>query len=449
MPFVPMRSVRVQMTLFVLLAILLSWMVSGAVSSYLVYQNVSALRQQMLTRPDLYPNPIPPPRITAVEILVGPQQVVPRGLPPRQTPNGERRNPPPRLDERQPGPPQPNMDRNPPPDNPRGAGQPGIDNRPFPRQNPRPIRFPWPALLLRAGVALLMALFTGMVMSRRFTRPLTALADGAKAYQAGKLDHRIPLAGEDEFAEVAEAMNGMAQRVSRQISTLEDDAARRRHLLADVAHELRGPVTTMRTMAGALAEGVAADPERHDRAVQSLVRTSDRMLHLVTDLLELAKLDLRELPLHLQPVDLRELAEACVQNHQPAAQQAEIILLPVESGPPLMVQADPDRITQVVDNLLNNAISYAGAGAQIKVQLAAGAQPRLAVTDNGQGISARHLPYVFDPFYRADNARTPGEHSGLGLRIARGLLEAHGGTLTLESREGEGTRAVLTFPAAV
>ncbi len=299
----------------------------------------------------------------------------------------------------------------------------------------------------QAIIALLLALLTGAWLSRRFTRPLLELVKGARALRAGRYHYRVPVMGDDEFAQLASALNDMAGQVSTHVGKLEDDAKRRRQFLADVAHELRTPVTTMRTMAGALEEGLADDPERHTRAVCSLVRTSDRMLHLVTDLLELAKLDLHELPLHRQPVDLHELASICVQAHTAAAAQAKIRLHILPPGEPLIVNVDADRIAQVLYNLLNNAISYAGEGAEVGVTLQRGDPVQLVVTDTGHGIPARHLPYIFDAFFRGDAARTPGDaHCGLGLRITRGLVMAHGGTLTMQSSEEQGTRAIVTLP---
>jgi signal transduction histidine kinase len=109
-----------------------------------------------------------------------------------------------------------------------------------------------------------------------------------------------------------------------------------------------------------------------------------------------------------------------------------------------MIKADPNRLSQVIDNLLNNAISYAGEGAQVKIVITPGEKTSIAVIDNGIGIPARHIPYIFDSFYRVDTVRTPGDrHSGLGLRIARGIIEAHNGTLTLQSEQGEGTRVEI------
>ncbi|MHB0938395.1 MAG: sensor histidine kinase [Armatimonadota bacterium] len=299
------------------------------------------------------------------------------------------------------------------------------------------------AFLFRFAIAVLLALAAGAWLSRRFTRPLDALADGAKAFHDGKLDHRISLEGDDEFTRVAASMNQMAGQVAAQLAELEADAHRRRQLLADVAHDLRSPIAAMKTTAEAMRDGLANTPERRELALASMVDTADRLQRLVTDLLDLARLDLHELPLHRQFVDLRALAAEVVHSRLLDAEQAGIILRPMPPGEPLPVDADPDRLAQVLDNLLDNAVSHAGQGAEVTVTLQENPFT-ITVADTGRGIAAEHLAFLFDPFYRADPARTPGtHHSGLGLRIARGIVEAHGGTLELESKEGEGTRVQI------
>jgi len=462
MRFVPKANVRVQLTLTILLVILLSWLCSTVMSNYLILQGMHNLRQSMLLHPELYPRPLPEPNIGLRELLLGPTERVTDlfgfAQPPRQNPRAET---PERVGEDNegvpPGPPDNNSggmspspredDIAPQPPNPPdniASGMAPLPRRPAPPPRMELYRI---IILARAFVALLFALLAGAWLSRKFTRPLSELSHGAQVLQSGNFDYRLPVHGGDEFTQVSLAMNGMAERVAGQIGHLEEEARRRQQFLADVAHELRSPVTTMRTMAGALEEGLAEDPERHTRAITALVRTSDRLQHLVTDLLELAKLDLHELPMHRQPVDIRELAGACLQAHVPAAAQAGIVLQPVAPGAPLMLEADPDRLAQVLDNLLENAINYAGSGAQVTITLDDGDPVRLMVADTGQGIPARHLPYLFDAFYRVDSSRTPGQSpSGLGLRITRGLVEAHGGTLTLDSEVGKGTRVTVSLP---
>ncbi len=474
MRFVPKGNVRVQLTLTILLVILLSWLCSTIMSNYLILQGMRNLRETMLLHPELYPHPLPEPQIGLRELLLGPAEgfahLLDQPRPPRATSLAR----PPGMagEDGEPGPPEPSTrdagepgprpqrdDVEPGPSRPPAQSEGGAGRRPlgtdFALGPPRP-RGPASlpgadlyriVIFARAFVALFFALLAGAWLSRKFTRPLSELSHGAQMLQHGNFAYRLPVHGGDEFTQVSQAMNGMAERVARQISHLEEEARRRQQFLADVAHELRSPVTTLRMMAGALEEGLAEDPERHTRAVHSLVRTSDRLQHLVTDLLELAKLDLHELPLHRQPVDVRELAGACLQAHAPAAAQAGVLLQPVAPGEPLMLEADPDRLAQVLDNLIENAIHYAGVGAQVAITMTEDDPVRLMVEDTGQGIPARHLPYLFDAFYRVDTSRTPGNSpSGLGLRITRGLVEAHGGTLTLDSEVGKGTRVMVSLP---
>jgi signal transduction histidine kinase len=256
--------------------------------------------------------------------------------------------------------------------------------------------------------------------------------------------------GESDFTRVALAMNRMAERLRGQIDELERDAERRKQLLADVAHELRTPVMTMQTMCSAMVGGLADQPERKQQALASLHRASERLSRLVSDLLELAKLDLKELPIHLQKIEVRELLTAILQNHAGAARQLQVILHELDPGPPVEVMADPERLTQILDNLVNNAIHHAGSGATVQLSVEPGDPVQIKVADTGKGIAPEHLPYLFDPFYRVDQVRTPGDpHCGLGLRIARGLAEAHHGRLTLSSRIGQGTTAIVSLPHAL
>ncbi|MHB9037108.1 MAG: HAMP domain-containing sensor histidine kinase [Armatimonadota bacterium] len=417
MRIVPRASVRTNLILAILLTIVLSWFISSGIANYFNYLSMRSLYQQMTKHPDIYPRPIPEPRFGVVEFLTG--------RPP--FPREPGRRPPPRLG------PQPGS---PPMGDPNG-GPPG----------PNPVWFELRGLVLRLVVALALASLASAWLGRKFTRPLTQLAKGAEAFQSGDFGYRIPASEKNEFAAVATAMNEMAQQVFDQISRLEKDAERRRQFLADIAHEFRSPVTTMRTMAGALQDGMAEEPERRERAISALVGTSERLLRLVQDLMELAKLDLDDFPLNVRQVDLRKLAESVVQSHEAQAAAAGIVLRPLDPVPPVKANVDPDRITQVLNNITENAISYAGKGAEVRVSLEDGDSVRISVSDTGKGIRAVDIPYVCDPFYRADAARTPGDcHSGLGLSIACRLIEAHGGKLTVSSEEGKGTTATILIP---
>lgn len=303
-------------------------------------------------------------------------------------------------------------------------------------------------LPIQATIAVVLSLGAGAWLARHFTRPLSRLEEGAHAFHAHRFQHRIPQLGGDEFARVAASMNEMAERVEGQFAALETDARRRRQLLADVAHELRSPVATLKTMAEAMRDGLASQPERRERALSAMVGTSDRLQRLVSDLMELAKLDLRELPLHIQSVDLANVADQSLIAHSDAAERAGIHLRPLCADGDTIISGDPMRLGEIVDNLLGNAVDHAGREAEVWLEVRGNDQGvTLIVADTGRGIAEEHMPFIFDPFYRADTVRTPGDqHSGLGLRIARALAEAHGGTLLLESTEGHGARATLSLP---
>jgi signal transduction histidine kinase len=420
MRFVPRASVRTSVIVAILLTVVLSWVISGGVANYLNYRNFRAFRAEMMKHRDQNARPIPEPKFGFWEFLTG-RPPIPLGAGETREPH---MGPPPDMI------PRPGM----PPDV--GPGGPPLERRHH--------GFDFGGLAMRLGVVLGLAVAAGLWMGRKFARPLAQLAKGADAFQSGNFDYRIPRTGTHEFAAVATAMNEMASRVSDQITRLETDAERRRQFLADVAHELRSPVTTLGTMIAALQDGLADEPARREFALSALAANSQRLSRLVQDLMDLAKLEVTELPLERRETDLRELVSAAVRSHEPEAAEAGITLSPVEAGPVVMSNVDPDRLAQVMDNIIENAIHYAGSGAEVKVVVTDDNPVRITVSDTGKGIKAADLPYVLDPFYRADAARTPNDsHSGLGLSIASKLIGAHGGKLTIESEEGKGTTVVI------
>ncbi|MEN6356291.1 MAG: HAMP domain-containing sensor histidine kinase [Armatimonadota bacterium] len=414
MRIVPRVNVRVSLALAILLTIVLSWIISSGIANYLNYLNIRSFQQEMVKHPELYPRPMPEPRFGWMEFLSASYPFPPK------------------------------HERRPPPD-------PNMMNKPRPPVERPPDRSSIPFDLkwsfIRLGVALGLAALAGAWLGRRFTRPLTQLTSGAEAFRSGDFEYRIPISGKSEFAEVADAMNDMAGQVSDQIRRLEKDAERRRQFLADIAHEFRSPVATMRTMAGALSDGIADEPERKERAISALVGTSERLLRLVRDLMELAKIDLDDFPLNVRDVDMRELVTSVICLQDAKAAEAGIIIHPLQSPEFVTAKVDPDRITQVLDNIIDNAISYAGECSHVNVTLEDGDQIKIIISDTGKGIRQADIGCVLDPFYRADAARTPGDcHSGLGLSIACRLVEAHGGNLNIDSKEGAGTTVTIVIP---
>lgn len=433
MSIVPKDSVRFQVAIAVLVMIVVSWVLSTGLANYLNYLSIMSVRQEMLKNPAVYPHPIPEPQFGFLDFLLG--------RPPRSQDTASS-NPPPTQPKR----PALSGPAGPPfPQGPGAAGQ-RPDGAPAPRFF-SPMELRW--VLLRMVVALALALLAAFWIGRKLTKPLTELTDGARAFHSRNFSYRVQSKGNGEFTAVATAMNEMAEEVSQHIRNLEEDADRRRQFLADIAHELRSPITTMRTMAGALQDGVAEDPKRKAHAVSVLVRTSERMLRLVQDVMELVELDLDQLPITPADVDLSSLVSGVISSLKDEAERSGVILQPFHAEMAIKAKVDPDRITQVLDNIIGNAISYAGKGASVSITIEECDPIRIIITDTGIGIPAKDLPQILNPFYRVSAARTPGEnHIGLGLSIARRMIEAHGGKISITSEENKGTSVTCTLPNA-
>jgi signal transduction histidine kinase len=309
-----------------------------------------------------------------------------------------------------------------------------------------------------AGVA---ALLLTLALSRRILGPIEALTAAAHAMERGDLSRRVWARSNDEIGELARAFNAMADGLARQERL-------RRTLVGDVAHELRTPLTNIRGYLEALRDGVA----RPDPALLGSLHDEALLLNrLVDDLQDMALAEAGQLHMDPRPVALREIVDQAAGALQPALDEKALNLC-VELSPDLPdVQADPERVGQVLRNLLNNAITHTPIGGQIAVSatisqgeqeirrqaegdratLPVSRSPGLLVSvwDSGTGIAPEHLPNVFERFYRADRSRSRATGgAGLGLAIVKQLVEAHGGRVWAESAPGQGTCIRFTLPAA-
>jgi two-component system phosphate regulon sensor histidine kinase PhoR len=221
--------------------------------------------------------------------------------------------------------------------------------------------------------------------------------------------------------------------------------------VANVSHELRTPLTAIKGTVETLRDGAVDDPQVRDRFLETVEDETDRLIRLVNDLLVLSRADSAALNLQRQPVDLVHLSKATMEKLETQATARDIILrVEASPGTPLAL-ADPDRIEQVLVNLLDNACKYSphGGTVTVRVQDTQDQQVRVEVEDRGIGIPAEELPRIGERFYRADRARSRAEGgSGLGLAIAQALVQAHSGHLTLQSEEGQGTLVAFTLPTA-
>ena len=308
---------------------------------------------------------------------------------------------------------------------------------------------------LLAAIALFalgLSVLVSAAMARRFTTPLRRLTEASRGIAEGDLSRRVPAsevrAGSSEMADLAVQFNSMADRLQESVEIIRRDRDRSRDFLADVSHELRTPLAALRTFNELLTEGAADDPEARAEFLESSGQQIERLDWLAQNLLELSKLDSGLVLLDLRPDDLRAAVENAVEQSGAAARRRGIDLslhLPVG---PVRIRHDPQRIGQVVANLVANAVKFTPRGGSVSVDvLATENGARIKVVDTGVGIDAGELPFIFDRFYRGSRANEArGSGSGLGLAIVRSIVDMHGGTVEVESHVGRGSRFIVTLP---
>lgn len=308
---------------------------------------------------------------------------------------------------------------------------------------PTTVRWQLAAVLIGA---VLLATGVGWWLARRIAGPLHQLGQVATAVAAGDLSGTASEATSiSDLRRLARAFNGMTHNL-RQADHLK--AA----FIADVSHELRTPLTALKGTIETLQDGAVDDLPARDRFLASLAAETERLIRLVNDLLMLTRADAGTLRLQPQPLDLTGLAHRRVEHLTALAAPRQVRLRVVESGErsAALAWADADRLAQVLDNLLDNAIRHSPPGSEVTVTIAPEAdQLRCEVADSGPGIPAEHLPFIFERFYRADPARSRSlGNSGLGLAIARALILAHHGRIAAHSVAGQGTTVTFWLPTA-
>jgi len=286
----------------------------------------------------------------------------------------------------------------------------------------------WLAGLAAAGVAVLLALF----FSRLLVQPLRRMAGAAKKMAGGDFSQRVRIASQDEIGELARAMNSMAEALGKQEEL-------RRQFVAEVAHELRTPLTVIQGNMEAMVDGVIPPTPEHLSSLNSQVLVLSR---LVTDLRTLSLADAGRLEVKPVPVSFTEVAGQALGVVGPLAGEKAVSL--EGDLPPALpwVLADPQRVLQVLHNLLANALRHTPAGGRIRLEArTAPGELVLSLSDNGPGIPPEDIPYIFQRFHRH---RSGG--SGIGLAVVKALVEAQGGWVWVESRVGQGSTFYFTLP---
>lgn len=302
-------------------------------------------------------------------------------------------------------------------------------------------------LLIFAGI--LSASF-GYLLAASMARSLQLLCLGARQVAGGDFSARIHLAERDELSEVADAFNFMNNELERSFARQRELEQARRDLIAAVSHDLRTPLTSIQAMVEALADDVVTDPATVQRYYGAIRSQIGNLAGLINDLFELAQLETGQVELMLEPVNLNDLLSDVLETMQAQAGTKGVSLKGIFSEDLPIIKGELAKIQRVMYNLVQNAIRHTPAGGSIS--LATRLAPEgvnVEVADTGEGITPEDLPYIFEQFFRGEKSRsreTGG--AGLGLAIAKRIVEAHQGRIWVESQVGQGTRFSFVLPIA-
>jgi signal transduction histidine kinase len=285
--------------------------------------------------------------------------------------------------------------------------------------------------LIALIVLLTLCLLAAFLAIRRVLSPLKVLTDAVERIRRGELGHQIPESGRDELGELARSFNAMSADLKEMIRS-------REQLLLDVSHELRTPITRIKLALEMAPDGMAKE---------SIADDLREMEAMIAEILETARLDSANGKLHLEDVDLAALAASVAADAAGRAPGVRLIGIQAGAGP--VIRADRNRIRKVLANVIDNALKYSPAGARpVEVRIEQGpGEATVRIEDHGSGIPEAELPKIFEPFYRVDPSRSRETGGyGLGLSLCKRIMEAHGGSIAIASREGEGTEVALAFP---
>ena len=300
-------------------------------------------------------------------------------------------------------------------------------------------------LVFAGGIAVALGSFFASTLTERITR----LEDAARSIEKGDLSARAAIAGRDEIAALADSFNRMAHRLQTADQKQKELDSLRRDLVAWAGHDLRTPLASIRVLVEALADGMVTDPQTTQQYLAQAKKQVDNLSVLVDDLFQVSQLDAGGLTLSLESASLSDLISDTLESFSSLAAQKQITLSGSAAPGIDPVTVDIQRLGRALNNLVSNALHHTPPGGS--VTLCAERVPggiTVAVSDTGEGISAQDLPHIFERFYRGDKSRNRagGGGAGLGLAIAKGIIEAHGGSIWAESQPGKGT--VFTFTLA-
>ncbi|MGI6184037.1 MAG: ATP-binding protein [Candidatus Fimadaptatus sp.] len=290
----------------------------------------------------------------------------------------------------------------------------------------------WAAL-----AALVLGVALAYFITRSLTRPITKISRAVGKFAKGELDSRVEISRRDELGDLARAFNSMAEDLS-QLEMV------RRGFVANVSHELRSPMTSMQGYVQGMLDGTIP-PEEHSKYLSVVLSETKRLNKLISELLDLSRIESGKFPLKYQKFDANELIARIMFQYEGRIEEKHISVDIDFRQQQCMVWADPDRISQVVVNLIDNAVKFLQDGGSLTVWTHIDEEHAIVtIKDDGPGIAADDLPYIFDRFYKADKAHS-GRGTGLGLSIVKKILEQHGQDIRCNSAPGHGTAFIFTL----
>ncbi|MBI3291270.1 MAG: HAMP domain-containing histidine kinase [Elusimicrobia bacterium] len=299
-------------------------------------------------------------------------------------------------------------------------------------------------LVMVAGVALAIGVFGALLLASTLNRPIQVLAQGARILGEGNLDYQISVRGKDELAQLSQEFNRMATQL-KQLDAMKED------FISSVSHELRSPLAAIKGYVDLLLKGKAGPISPTQQEYLTIAReSSERLARFINNILDLAKLEAGRMEFAKEPVAVAVLANDIARLFKPSADENQLTIQLDLPNPALEIQADPDRIRQVLTNLIANAIKFTPDGGTITVWAREnGTEVKIGVKDTGVGIPQDSLHKVFNKFEQVQETKhrvrkTTG--TGLGLSIAKQIVEAHGGRIWVESQLNQGTNFIFTFP---
>ena len=291
------------------------------------------------------------------------------------------------------------------------------------------------------AVSFLLGALLAFLVARHQTRPIREIERAVRAFSRGELSRRVNLNCGGELEQLGHAINRMAS----ELSSMEES---RRSFVANVSHELRSPMTSMKGYVQAMLDGTISDEDR-PKYLQVVLDETNRLTDLVRDLLDLSRLESGKFPMDLAPFDANEMMRRILIRFEQRIEEKGIGVDVQLAADPCYAMGDVNRINQVVSNFVDNAVKFMpGEGGLLTLRTRReGGNVRFEVQDNGPGVDAADQPHVFDRFYKADKAHTSGMGTGLGLSICRSILQQHKGDIEMRSRPGE-TVFAFALPAA-